>query len=94
MGEKLVVEGVGAVKHGFEIMGLALIDIDSHNCMMLRAHHTRSNFELKKRNMTLANHYIAVIKRYRKELLKLHTRLHLTKHVHDGIDGSNCTIAE
>ena len=32
---------------------------------------TAGNFELKKRNMTLADHYIAVIKRYRKELLKL-----------------------
>ena len=30
----------GAVKHGLEIMGLGLIDIDSHNCMMLRAHQT------------------------------------------------------
>ena len=61
----------GAVKHGLEIMGLGLIDIDSHNCMMLRAHQTTGNFELKKRNMTLADHYIAVIKRYRRELLKL-----------------------
>ena len=61
----------GAVKHGLEIMGLGLIDIDAHNCMMLRAHQTPSNFELKKRNMTLVDHYIAVIKRYRKELLKL-----------------------
>lgn len=61
----------GAVKHGLEIMGLGLIDIDSHNCMMLRTHQTPGNFELKKRNMTLADHYIAVIKRYRRELLKL-----------------------
>lgn len=61
----------GAVKHGLEIMGLGLIDIDSHNCMMLRAHQTPGNFELKKRNLTLAAHYIAVIKRYRRELLKL-----------------------
>ena len=52
-------------------MGLGLIDIDSHNCMMLRAHQTTGNFELKKRNMTLADHYIAVLKRYRRELLKL-----------------------
>ena len=28
----------GAVKHGLEIMRLGLKDIDSHNCMMLRAH--------------------------------------------------------
>ena len=61
----------GAVKHGLEIMGLGLIDIDAHNCMMLRAHQTPGNFELKKRNMTLVQHYIAVVKRYRRELLKL-----------------------
>ncbi len=61
----------GAVKHGLEIMGLGLIDIDAHNCMMLRAHQTPGNLELKKRNKTLVDHYIAVIKRYRKELLKL-----------------------
>ena len=52
-------------------MELGLIGIDSHNCMMLRAHQTPGNFELKKRNMTLADHYIAVIKRCRRELLKL-----------------------
>lgn len=40
----------GAVKHGLEIMGLGLIDIDSHNCMMLRAHQTPGNFE--RRNVT------------------------------------------
>ena len=61
----------GAVKHGLEIMGLGLIDIDAHNCMMLRAHQTPGNFELKKRNMTLVDYYIAVIKCYRKEVLKL-----------------------
>lgn len=44
----------GAVKHGLEIMGLGLIDIDAHNCMMLRTHQTPGNFELKKRNKTLA----------------------------------------
>ena len=39
--------------------------------MMLSAHQTLGNFELKKRNKTLVDHYIAVIKRYRKEQLKL-----------------------
>ena len=47
-------ECAGAVKHGLEIMGLGLIDIDAHNCMMLRTHQTLGNFELKKRNKTLA----------------------------------------
>ena len=61
----------GAVKHGLEIMGLGLIDIDSHNCMMLRAHQTPGTSELKMRNKSLTEHYIGVVKRYSKELLKL-----------------------
>ena len=48
-----------AVKRELEFIGLGLIDIDAHNCMMLRAH------------LTLVDHYITVVKRYRKELLKL-----------------------
>ena len=60
-----------AVKHGLEIMGLGLIDIDAHNCMMLRAHQTPGTSELKMRNKSLTEHYIGVIKRYSKELLKL-----------------------
>ena len=39
--------------------------------MMLRAHQTPSTGELKLRNMTLVQHYIAVIKRYKKDLLKV-----------------------
>ena len=39
--------------------------------MMLRAHQTPSTEELKLRNMTLVQHYIAVIKRYKKDLLKV-----------------------
>lgn len=61
----------GSMKHGLEIMGLALVDVYANNCMMLRAHQTPSTRELKLRSMTLVQHYIAVIKRYRKELLKV-----------------------
>ncbi len=39
--------------------------------MMLRAHQTPSTGELKMRNMTLVNIRIAVIKRYKKDLLKV-----------------------
>ena len=60
-----------AVKHGMEIMGIGLIDIDSNNCMMLRAQQTPSAKELGLRNKTMVEHYIGVIKRYHKELLKL-----------------------
>ena len=61
----------GSMKHGLEIMGLALVDVYANNCMMLRAHQTSSIGELKLRNMTLVQHYIVVIKHYRKELLKV-----------------------
>lgn len=60
-----------SMKHGLEIMGLALVDVYANNCMMLRAHQTPSTGELKLRNMTLVQHYIAVIKRYKKDLLKV-----------------------
>lgn len=60
-----------SMKHGLEIMGLALVDVYANNCMMLRAHQTPSTGELKLRNMTLVQHYIAVIKRYKKEFLKV-----------------------
>ena len=39
--------------------------------MMLRAHQTPSTSELKLRSMTLVQHYIAVIRRYRKDLLEV-----------------------
>ena len=59
-----------SVKHGLEIMGIGLIDIDTKDCMMLRAHQSLNNKELSLRNKTMVDFYISVIKRYRKELLK------------------------
>ena len=56
-----------SMKHGLEIMGLALVDVYANNYMMLRAHQTPSTGELKQRNMTLVQHFIAVIKRYKKD---------------------------
>ena len=60
-----------SMKHGLEIMGLALVDVYANNCMMLRTHQTPSTSELHLRNKTLVWHYVAVIKRYKKELLKV-----------------------
>ena len=54
-------------------MGIGLIDIDTKDCMMLRAHQSLNNKELSLRNKTMVDFYISVIKRYRKELLKLST---------------------
>lgn len=60
-----------SMKHGLEIMGLALVDVYANSCMMLCTHQTPSTGELKLRNMTFVQHYIAVIKRYKKEFLKV-----------------------
>ena len=54
-----------SVKHGLEIMGIGLVDIDAKDCMMLRAHQSLSNKELSLRNKTMVDFYISVIKRYR-----------------------------
>ena len=62
-----------SVKHGLEIMDIGLIDIDTKDCMMLRAHQSLSNKGLSLRNKTMVDFYIGVIKRYREELLKLST---------------------
>ena len=58
----------GSIKHGLEIMGLALVDVHANTCMMLRAHQTPSIRELNLRSKSLTDHYVAVIKRYRKRL--------------------------
>ena len=62
-----------AVKHGLEIMGIGLIDIDANDCIMLRAHQSLTNKELGLRDKSMTDFYISVIKRYRRELLKLST---------------------
>ena len=61
----------GAVKHGLEVMGIGLIDISKNNCIMLRAHQTPNSTELNVRSKSLIQHYIGVIKRYGRELIKL-----------------------
>ena len=55
-----------AVKHGLEIMGIGLIDIDANDCIMLRAHQSLANKELGLRDKSMTDFYISVIKRYRK----------------------------
>lgn len=60
-----------AVKHGLEIMGIGLIDIDANDCIMLRAHQSLTNKELGLRDKSMTDFYISVVKRYKKELLKL-----------------------
>ena len=55
-----------AVKHGLEIMGIGLIDIDANDCIMLRAHQSLTGKELGLRDKSMTDFYISVIKRYRK----------------------------
>ena len=62
-----------AVKQGLEIMGIGLIDIDANDCIMLRTHQSLTGKELGLRDKSMTDFYISVIKRYRKELLKLST---------------------
>ena len=61
----------GSIKHGLEIMGLALVDVHANTCMMLRAHQTPSTKELKLRDMNQVKHYIDVIGCYKKDLRKV-----------------------
>lgn len=61
------------MKHGLEIMGIVLIAIDVHDCIMLRAHQTPNSIELNLRSKSMVEHYISVIRCYRKELYKLST---------------------
>ena len=60
-----------SVKHGLEIMGIGLIDTNANDCIMLRAEQTPNTKELNLRSKSLVEHYITVIKRYKKELLNL-----------------------
>ena len=76
-----------SMKHGLEIMGLALVDVYANSCMMLRAHQTPSTGELKLRNMTLVQHYIAVIKRYKTLDLTRIVELHI-----EGLEGTVYTL--
>ena len=60
-----------AVKHGLEILGIALIDADIKDAMMLRAVQTQNASELQAKDMTLSEWYLSVLKKYSGELLKI-----------------------
>lgn len=59
------------VKHGLEILGIAVIDADIRDAMMLRAVQTLNASELKARDMTLSQWDLSVLGRYRDDLLKI-----------------------
>ena len=51
----------GAVKHGLEILGIGVIDVDLHECMMLKAVQTTLEKGEKKKEMSLYDWYAKVL---------------------------------
>lgn len=60
-----------AVKHGLEILGIAVVDADIKDAMILRAVQTWNATELKAKSMTLGQWYLSVLKKYKDNLLKI-----------------------
>ncbi len=61
----------GAVKKGLEILGIALIDADSNDAMMLRAVQTPSEQSLKDCGVSLHSWYLTSILGLRDSLIAL-----------------------
>ena len=51
----------GAVKHGLEILGIGVIDVDLHECMMLKAVQTTLEKVEEKKEMSLYDWYAKVL---------------------------------
>lgn len=62
-----------AMKRGLEILGIGIIDVDAHDCMMLRAEQTPNRAELEKRgeDYNLVDWYLDVLRRHRENLLTI-----------------------
>jgi hypothetical protein len=61
----------GAAKHGLEILGIGVIDVDLHDCMMLRAVQTKLEKGKEKDDMTLYQWYAEVLKNYKLKLQRV-----------------------
>lgn len=61
----------GAAKHGLEILGIGVIDVDLHDCMMLRAVQTSLAKGKEKDEMTLYQWYAKVLKDYKSQLQRV-----------------------
>lgn len=68
----------GAAKRGLEILGIGVIDIDEHDCMMLSADQTPNKValeqlakEIKCGEITLIHWYLALLNNYKERLLKI-----------------------
>lgn len=66
-----------AMKRGLEILGIGIIDIDSRNCMMLRAEQAPDKAYPEKRgeDYNLVDRYLDVLRKYKDKLLGI------TRHV-------------
>lgn len=61
----------GAVKHGLEILGIGLIDVDLHDCMMLRAVQTTLEKGAEKAELSLYQWYAKVLIEFKAELQRM-----------------------
>ena len=62
-----------AMKRGLEILGIGLIDVDMHDCMMLRAEQTPDSGTLKNKgdDYNLVDWYLDVLRKYLDRLLAI-----------------------
>ncbi len=60
-----------AMKRGLEILGIGIVDIDSRDCMMLRAEQTPDKTYLEKQgeDYNLVDWYLDVLRKHKDELL-------------------------
>lgn len=61
----------GAVKHGLEILGIGVIDVDLHECMMLKAVQTTQEKDDAKEDMSLYEWYAKVLSDNKKVLQRI-----------------------
>ena len=61
------------MKRGLEILGIGIIDIDSRDCMMLRAEQTPDKAYLEKQgeDYNLVDWYLDVLRKYKDKLLRI-----------------------
>ncbi len=66
-------ECASAMKRGLEILGIGIIDIDSRDCMMLRAEQTPDKAYLEKQgeDYNLVDWYLDVLRKYKDKLLRI-----------------------
>lgn len=60
-----------AVKHGLEILDIAVINADIKDAMMIRAVQTLNTSEFEVRDINLSQWYLSVLRKYKTELLKI-----------------------